>query len=237
MTNREAIRRSAQFEKRGDRMKLKVALLPLTIGLGFALASANTLAQQSAKPWYGGLSIGQSTVKIDDNALPIVGATATSLSKNETDTGFKAYVGYRLHQNFAVEGGYTDFGKTSATRTMTAPAVGTSHAEIKASGWNADAVGIWPIQNNFSLFGKLGVIFNEVKTTLGTSGAVAFAPGTNTSPKHSGSNWKLGIGAGYDFTPTVGARVEWERANKLGGDSTGGKSDFDLLSVGVVFRF
>src|SRR5437773_9248497 len=111
-------------------MKMKAALLPLTVGLGFALTSANTLAQQS-KPWYGGLSIGQTTVKIDDNALPIVGATATSLSKNETDTGFKAYVGYRLHQNFAVEGGYTDFGKISATRTMTAPAVGTSHAEIK----------------------------------------------------------------------------------------------------------
>jgi OOP family OmpA-OmpF porin len=218
-------------------MKVKATLFPLTVGLGFALASANTLAQQSTKPWYGGVSIGQSTVKIDDDALRIVGATATSLSKNETDTGYKAYVGYRLHQNFAVEGGYTDFGKISATRTMTAPAVGTFHADSKASGWHVDAVGIWPMQNNFSLFGKLGLIFNEVKTSLGTTGAVALPAGTNTSPKHSGSNLKLGIGAGYDFTPTVGARVEWERASKLGDDSTGGKSDVDLLSVGVVFRF
>jgi len=168
-------------------MKMKAALLPLTIGLGFALASANSFAQQS-KPWYGGLSIGQSQVKFDDNVLPIAGATATSLSKNETDTGFKAYVGYRLHQNFALEGGYTDFGKFSATRTMTAPGSGTVHADLKASGWHVDAVGIWPIQNNFSLFAKLGVIFNEVKTSLGTTGAVAFVPGTNTSPKHSGSN-------------------------------------------------
>jgi OOP family OmpA-OmpF porin len=217
-------------------MKLEATLLPLTIGLGFALASANTLAQQSTKPWYGGLSIGQSRVQFDDNILPIGGATATSLSKNETDTGFKAYVGYRLHQNFAVEGGYTDFGKFSVTRTMTAPAAGTVHADVKASGWHVDAVGIWPLQNNFSLFGKLGVIVNEVKTSAGTTGAVAFAPGTNTSPKHSGSNLKLGIGAGYDFTPTVGARVEWERASKLGDDNTG-KGDVDLLSVGVVFRF
>jgi len=217
-------------------MKLKPAFLPLVVGLGFALASANTLAQQSTKPWYGGLSIGQSKVKFDDNVLPIAGATATSLSKNDTDTGFKAYVGYRLHQNFAVEGGYTDFGKVSVTRTMTAPAAGTVHADVKASGWHVDAVGIWPLQNNFSLFAKLGVIFNEVKTSAGTTGAVAFAPGTNTSPKHSGSNGKLGIGAGYDFTPTVGARVEWERASKLGDDNTG-KGDVDLLSVGVVFRF
>jgi OmpA-OmpF porin, OOP family len=217
-------------------MKLKPAFFPLVVGLGFGLASANTLAQQSTKPWYGGLSIGQSKVKFDDNVLPIAGAAATSLSKNDTDTGFKAYVGYRLHQNFAVEGGYTDFGKVSVTRTMTAPAAGTVHADVKASGWHVDAVGIWPIQNNFSLFAKLGVIFNEVKTSAGTTGAVVFAPGTNTSPKHSGSNLKLGIGAGYDFTQTVGARIEWERASKLGDDSTG-KGDVDLLSVGVVYRF
>jgi OOP family OmpA-OmpF porin len=118
---------------------------------------------------------------------------------------------------------------------MTAPAAGTVHADVKASGWHVDAVGIWPIQNNFSLFAKLGVIFNEVKTSLGTTGAVVFEPGTNTSP-HSGSNAKLGIGAGYDFSPTVGARVEWERASKLGDDNTG-KGDVDLLSAGVVFRF
>ena len=92
---------------------------------------------------------------------------------------------------------------------MTAPAAGTVHAGIKASGWHVDAVGICPIQNNFSLFARLGALFNAVKTSVSSTGAVVFAPGTNTSPKHSGSDWKLGIGAGHDFTPTVGARVEW----------------------------
>ncbi len=218
-------------------MELKAALFSFTIGLGFALASANTLAQQSTKPWYGGVSIGQSTVKIKDDVLPIIGATATSLSKNETDTGFKAYIGYRFNQNFALEGGWTDFGKFSATRTMTAPGFGTVQANVKASGAHLDALGIWPLQNNLTLFGKLGALYDTVETNASTTGAVVFPAGTNTNPKHSGLNWKFGLGAGYDFTPTVGARVEWERAKNLGDSSTGGKADVDLLSVGVVFRF
>ena len=96
------------------------------------------------------------------------------------------------------------------------------HADVKASGWHVDAaVGIWPVQNNFSLFAKPGALFSEVKTSASATGAAVFAPGANTTPKHSESNWRLGIGAGYDFTPTIGARVEWERANKLGDDNTG----------------
>ena len=85
------------------------------------------------------------------------------------------------------------------------------------------------------LFAKLGALFDEVRISASATGAVVFAPGANTNPKHSGSNWKLGIGAGYDFTPTVGARVAWERASKLGDDNTG-KGDVNL-SVGVIYRF
>jgi len=64
---------------------------------------------------------------------------------------------------------------------MTAPAAGTVHAGIKASGWHVDAVGICPIQNNFSLFARLGALFNAVKTSVSATGAVVFAPGTNTN--------------------------------------------------------
>jgi OOP family OmpA-OmpF porin len=206
---------------------------------GFALASgsAAALAQQAQKGWYAGGSIGQSRAEIEDGALPITNATATSLSKKETDTGYKLYLGYRINRNFAVEGGWTDFGKINATRTVTAPAVGTSGAETKASGWHIDGLGILPFQNNFSLFAKIGVIYNEVKTSRSVSGAVGFAPGTDRNPKHTGLNAKFGVGAGYDFSPAIGARVEWERANQLGDNSVGGKSDVDLLSVGLVARF
>lgn len=210
----------------------------LSVALAAALVAGSTaaLAQQASKPWYGGVSIGQSKVKMDDNTIGTpAGFTSSGLSKNETDTGYKIFAGYRFNQNFAVEGGWTDFGKFSVSRSFSAPA-GSVSASIKASGVHVDAVGIWPLQNNFSLFGKVGGIYTETKTSLATSGGVAFVAGTNTNPKKSELNLKYGLGAQYDFTQSIGVRAEWERARKVG-DSSTGEADIDLLSIGLVYRF
>jgi OmpA-OmpF porin, OOP family len=211
----------------------------LSIAVAAALVAGSTaaLAQQTNKPWYGGVSIGQSKVKIEDNAFGTpAGFTTAGTSKDETDTGYKIFVGYRFNQNFAVEGGWTDFGKFNVSQRFTVPAGSSVNASFKASGVHVDAVGIWPLQNNFSLFGKVGGIYTEMKTSLSTSGGIAFVPGVNTSPKKSELNLKLGLGAQYDINQSIGVRAEWERASKVG-DSSTGEADIDLLSVGLVYRF
>ena len=207
-----------------------------TLALGVAITSAATgaLAQQTS-PWYAGLSAGASSVKIDDDILPIGGATATSLSKDESGTDWKLYGGYQINRNVAVEAGYVDLGSFSATRTVTAPASGSVKADIKASGWNLDIVGIWPFTRNFSVFGRFGGFYNELKTSVSSSGAVVITGG-DTNPSKTKLSWKYGIGLGYEFTDRIGARFELESYRDLG-DETTGKGDVGLVSVGVVVRF
>ena len=145
-----------------------------TLPLAFAFASAGALAQDDMRGAYVGLSVGQSRVTIEDSAVTVLGATASSFSKDETDTGFKLYAGYRFNRHFALEGGWTDLGSFRATRNVTAPAVGSLSAEIEASGFHFDAVGILPLQQ-FFLFGKLGLMYATTETSRSSTGAVVLA--------------------------------------------------------------
>lgn len=220
-------------------MQLRRTFVSFASGLAIALAATlpSAQAQEAGKRWYGGLSVGQSMVKFSDDFLPVDGATASTLNdKKETDVGYKIFAGYRFVRYFAVEGGYTDLGKFHVQRDVVLPASGTVREELKINGWHLDAVGILPLGTSFSLFGKVGGIYNQVKGSFTTSGAVAIAPGESANQTHTGVNLKYGLGAAYDFTDRLGIRAEWERASDLGDDKVG-KGDVDLVSVGLVVRF
>jgi OmpA-OmpF porin, OOP family len=199
-----------------------------------ALVTAGTAAAQSERGWYGGLSFGQSSVKFDDDFLAIGGATASSLSKDDTDTAFKLLAGYRLQRNFALEGGFTDFGKFSAERRVTAPATGTASATVKSSGLHLDAVGILPV-GNFDLFAKLGLIYTTTKADLSSTGAVVLT--ADRSAKKSEINPKIGLGAEYHFSRALGVRAEYEQAFAVGDENSTGEGDIQMLSVGLTLRF
>ena len=192
-------------------------------------------AQQPQRGWYAGASAGQSSADVSSNGLVVIGATASTVTVEDTDTGYKAYGGYRFGRHLAVEAGYVDLGSFGATRHVTSPGIGSLKAETSVSGIFGQAVGIIPLGERFSLFATGGLFANEVKTTLSSTGGVVLVG--QRSESHSDVNAKLGVGAGFDFTPNFGVRVEWERFFQVGDDSVGGKSDLDLLSIGIVVRF
>jgi len=204
--------------------------------LAFALSlAAHAAGAQDGEPrWYGGLSLGQSKVSIDNSDLQVAGATASTISKDETDTAYKLFAGYRFNRNFAVEGGWTDLGKFKATNTVTAPAAGSASISVKSSGPHAEAVGILPV-NNFSFFGKAGLMYTMTKSSGSSSGAVVFTG--NPNQEHSELNLKIGFGAGYDITRNVGVRVEYEHIFDVGDKDKTGEGDVRVISLGVLFRF
>jgi len=206
----------------------------MVAGMAFALAAMIANAQAPDTAWYIGGSIGQSQLKFDDGSLQVAGATSSSISKDETDTAWKAFAGYRLGKHLAVEGGYMDLGKFSATNTVTAPANGSLSVSFKASGPFVDAVGILPL-GDFSLFGKAGVMYSTAKGSATSTGAVTITGNANQSS--SEFNFKAGIGAGYDFTRNFGVRVEAEQVFGVGDKDKTGEGDVRLFTVGAVFRF
>src|SRR6266480_7982178 len=66
-------------------------------------------------------------------------------------------------------------GQPDKCLTVAISLVSSMHADVKASGWHVDC-------RRYSFFAKPGALFNEVKTSASATGAVVFAPGTNTTP-------------------------------------------------------
>jgi len=213
---------------------MKLARASGTLGLAALAAIASPFAVADDTGWYGGVNIGQSKAKIDDARITsnlLGGGFATSsISNDDHDTGYKLFGGYKFNRNFAVEGGYFDLGRFGFTAT-TVPA-GTLNGNIKLKGLNLDAVGILPITEKFSAFGRVGVNYAEARDSFSGTGAVNVL---NSNPSKREANLKFGGGLQYDFTQSLGMRLEAERYRI--NDAVGSKGDIDLLSVGVVYRF
>ena len=162
-----------------------------------ALSVPSISAAQTApdRGWYVGGALGRSDVDEMD----------------ATDTSFKVLGGYQINRNFAVELGYIDFGKATGGGT-----------NFKGNALELVGVGMLPLANQFSLYGKLGMARTE-------------AEGSNAlgSEKESSTEVTYGFGVQYDLNKNIGIRGEWQNYLDVGD----GRSDVTVLSIGVVYRF
>jgi OOP family OmpA-OmpF porin len=185
--------------------------------------------------WYVGGNIGQSRAKIDDARIAaqlLGGGLATnSIANDDKNTAFKLLGGYQFNRNFALEAGYFDLGQFGYQATTT-PA-GTLNGRIKLRGVNLDAVGILPVTEKFSAFGRLGVQYAQAQDNFNSTGAVPTP--TNPNPNQTALNYKTGVGLQYDLTQSLGMRAEAERYRI--NDAVGNKGDINMFSLGLVYRF
>jgi hypothetical protein len=204
-------------------------------------------AAQEAKPkpapvpgvaphWYGGVAIGQTILDLTDDALPAPGATDSGLNKGQNRSGYKGFVGYRLHRHFALEGGYTDYGRFKATRTVNAPTQGDLIAEISIRGWSLDGIVVYPFANGFSVFAKGGGLYATTSTTYTTTGSYTLPAGSYRNSRSRELVAKYGIGGGYAFNDRVSLRLDYEIAKKVGEDTTI-EGDVKGLFLGLQARF
>jgi len=213
---------------------MKLARASVALGLVVFTVIASPFAMADDSGWYGGVNIGQSRAKIDDariaSGLLGGGLTTTSITNDEHATGYKLFGGYQFNKYFALEGGYLDLGKFGFTATTVPP--GSLNGTIKIRGLNLDAVGILPITEKFSAFGRVGLLYAQARDSFTGSGYVNVL---DPNPSNRSINYKFGLGLQYDFTESVGMRVEAERYRI--NDAVGNKGDIDLVSVGLLYRF
>ena len=188
--------------------------------------------------WYGLGSIGQTDFKIKDKAGIFLqnSTNGASISEDKTDTGWKLGAGYMFNRNFGAEAGFVDLGK--AKLTLTRPGVtGSISTDFKTSGIFGAGIGAWPISNQFSAFGKVGLLVAVTESNIsGTLGTTTFS---GTGQKGTTTVF-FGAGVQYDVSREWSVRAEYEMFPGLG-DSAGGeigsKADITMLSIGAVFRF
>ncbi len=208
-----------------------------TVALGLAaltVAVSPSAAADDTGGWYVGGNIGQSRAKINDTGInsDLLGSAiaTTSIANDDHDIGYKLFGGYQFIKYFAVEGGYFDLGTFGFNAATTPP--GTLSGNIKLKGLNFDTVGILPITEKFSAFGRFGVNYAEAKDSFAGTGSVDVV---DPSRRKRAANYKYGVGLEYDFTESFGARAEAERYRI--DDAIGNNGDIDLFSAGLLYRF
>ncbi|MEO8009277.1 MAG: outer membrane beta-barrel protein [Betaproteobacteria bacterium] len=95
------------------------------------------------------------------------------------------------------------------------------------------ALGILPLGDQFSLFGRTGLGFWNLDFKFSASGPGGTA---SASESETGVSPLLGIGTTFNFTPQFSLRGEFERHFSVGKDDTTGKSDIDLITLGLQYR-
>jgi len=177
---------------------------------------AGALSSAAMAQVYMGAAVGQSDIKID---------CAGTTSCDKRDTGAKVYGGYMFTPNFGAEVAYADLGKVTATGSD--PALGSFSASGRGDGFALYGVALAPY-DNFSVFAKLGIASIRAKVDVSSS----FLGSSSDSKTLTDFAW--GLGAGYEFTKNVGARLEFERFRIKIVDE---KKDVDLISIGLTYRF
>ena len=180
-----------------------------------ALSGALTASQASAQFFVGG-SIGQSD--IDDE---VTTGLITSGTVDGKDTAWKIFGGYMFNRHFGVEAAYVNLGEVSYSGAFgLLPVTG---GKVELTAFNVSALGALPINEQFSLFGKIGFFGWEAEAS-DTTGGVPF------SAKDDGTDLSFGVGVMFNFTPNFGVRAEYEFFQMDIGDAA-------LISIGAVWRF
>ena len=133
---------------------------------------------------------------------------------NNDQVGFGLLGGYTINETFAVEVEYNDLGGFDGQNDT-----------VKGSSIGVSGVGSYPLNPQFSIFGKLGVASSTLKATANFGGSATI--------KNTGVS--VGFGGQYNISNQTGISVGIYVYPV--GDATSNTSGASMMYVGVVFKF
>ena len=225
------------------------ALVTLSAAIA-AMGAAN--AQSFAPHAYVGGAYGVTNARGDFNGQVFRagqsltgGNMISNIRSDRSASGGKFFVGYQFHGKLAAELSYVDFGKFNAAYQFSGI---NSFTRQYAANWRADGIALdlvasAEVMPKLSVSGRVGVMQSSLKY-----GDDTVPGGLNpfTAPTERQTRPHFGVGLGYDITPTIGAQLGWERTVGVGRnfsfsnaepDRSNGKLDYDLVSLGLTYRF
>ncbi len=174
---------------------------------------------------YFGASLGQSSVDLGLSDLD--DGSFTGGSVDDTDTSWKAFVGFRFVKFLAIEADWIDVGGVSivATSDGSGPVflAGPVTRTATVDGYRVSAVGIIPIGERFSIFGRYGVFYWDA-TAIVSNG------GMTVSDLDDDSEDFFGAGLAWRLKGSSSLRLEYELM-------TVDDTDIDTVFAGLAFRF
>jgi len=169
---------------------------------------------------YIGVGFGQADSDFDTESVVFLSGPVTDT--DESDTSFKVFGGNQVNENIAFEFFYMDLGEASATASGD-----TYKSEVTGLGVSLLAGG--KVGQNFSLFGKVGLMLWDADVTVDVAGV------GSGSASDDGTDLLFGVGAKYDFSDKAAVRLEYELIDIDNFDA--GTGDFKVLTLGFLFGF
>jgi len=192
-----------------NRVKTAFAVI---LPAAFLTVSAPAAAQQSDMGFYIGGAYGMSSFDIDTTGI-------TNPSVDDSDSGFKIFGGYQFSRNWGVEVGYVDFGKAGISGSILGiPFTG----DLGVTALTVAGTGTMPMNESFSLLGKVGMWNWDAKANVA-------ALGTAGSASDSGTDLFFGVGLRYNLSKNLGLQLEVEQYS--------GDDSITYTSLGLRYKF
>ncbi|BBE50722.1 hypothetical protein OYT1_ch1162 [Ferriphaselus amnicola] len=137
-------------------------------------------------------------------ADPYLGAGVGAYKTDTNNTSYKLFGGLQASPNFAVEAAYNDF---------------RSYRGASADSWSLAAIGIIPLDQGWSVFGKLGPSYNRTRNVGGSNRTDLLA----------------GVGVGFNASKDLTIRLEYEDFGTL--TNTAGAINHKATAWGLNVKY
>lgn len=223
---------------------MKKTLLVTAVALGMAGSAFADVTAQSGVYVAGDLGWSFPTSYSSDSMNDVIGEpgfTTTDQKNHHLGAGAAVGYDYAINQNVLVgaEAGYTYFGKTIYTTTITGTSA-SNELDDKFSGFQLLATATYLDQSGFNGFAKAGMIDLNENLSDTISGAGSF----NASVSDSQHKWLPAVAVGVGYMPIQNLNVALQYERVFGDNSTDATTDTsskphsqNLVSLGVSYKF
>lgn len=207
---------------------------------GLLLSAALPLAAQADNEhgWYGAMTLGVSSYgnsqDDEDNIRSELGQEGfqSNVHVDDNPSAFGLGLGYHFNPNFALEVNYLDLGDATAHVSVFSPQQFNLREHLDASGADVDAIGLIPLSERVSLFGKLGLFSYHLDDSIASD-----VPTGPQPPDANGTTWDLGAGVEIHFIRDLGMRAGYTSYRQVGDSNTTGKQNIGLVYGQLYFNF
>ncbi|GGY90057.1 outer membrane beta-barrel protein [Pseudoduganella plicata] len=144
--------------------------------------------------------------------------------KKSTEWGGKVFAGYQFTPMWAIEGGYTNFGKGDVDYRLSGV---NGTLESKSESFYLAGKATYPVAEKVNVFGKLGVAHNRNDVT----GSML---GLSSKDEYSKNSVYAALGTEYAINEKVSLSLEYEHYGKSGNDLGRRKGG---VSLGARYSF
>jgi len=219
-----------------------------TVFAALALFAGSAMAEDTG--FYAGAGLGWGEYSLPQSKITnglaagfeAIGAPLQSWSAKTDNTTipWSAFVGYRFFKYLAVEAGYLDAGTASYTGKGVAYVIVDDvlvdtkvNLDWHGTGGVVSVLGIWPIDQTWSVFGRVGGFFGDVSSDVRVSDGTGAG---KASISENSNEFLYGVGVDSNFLDEWTARLEWQAIPSLGNNDTG-STDWNSVQFSLLYRF